>query len=107
MGPPLYAGVAPTPFSHFCLSIDPVRLVSTTHPDTREPDLKSHLDQTIRQTNWYFLTIITMSKGGPDDKVGKIEFVAHYFADGQPYELHERSRFKRYKGAWKYLDAKG
>jgi SEC-C motif-containing protein len=82
-------------------------LVSTTHPDTREPDLKSHLDQTIHQTNWCFLTIITMSKGGPDDKVGKVEFVANYFADGQPYELHERSRFKRYKGAWKYLDAKG
>ena len=82
-------------------------LVSTTHPDTREPDLKSHLDETIHQTNWSFLTIITMSKGGPEDKVGKVEFVAHYFAEGQPYELHERSRFKRYKGAWKYLDAKG
>jgi SEC-C motif-containing protein len=69
--------------------------------------LKSHLDETIRQTNWSFLTIITTSKGGADDKVGKVEFVAKYFADGQPYELHERSRFKRYKGAWKYLDAKG
>jgi uncharacterized protein YchJ len=27
--------------------------------------------------------------------------------DGEPYELHEISRFKRFKGAWKYLDGKG
>ena len=29
------------------------------------------------------------------------------FVNGEPHELHERSRFKRYKGDWKYLDDKG
>lgn len=82
-------------------------LVATTHPDTREPDLKTRLEETIHETNWRFLTILGSSKGGPEDKVGKVEFVAEYFEDGQLRELHERSRFKRYKGAWKYLDAKG
>lgn len=82
-------------------------LVATTHPDTRERDLKAQLDATIHGANWRFLTILGSSKGGPDDKVGKVEFVAKYFEAGQAHELHERSRFKRYKGAWKYLDDKG
>lgn len=82
-------------------------LVATTHPDTREPELKAHLEATIHDANWRFLTIVGASKGGPDDKTGKVEFVAEYFEAGQALELHERSRFKRYKGAWKYLDGKG
>ncbi len=82
-------------------------LVSTTHPDTREPDLKNRLEETIHDTSWSFLTILGSSKGGPEDKAGKVEFIAEYFQTGQRHELHERSRFKRYKGTWKYLDGKG
>ena len=82
-------------------------LVDTTHPDTREPDLKNQLENTIHEANWSFLTIVGTAKGGKSDKVGKVEFVADYFLDGQAHELHERSRFKRFKGAWKYLDGKG
>ena len=82
-------------------------LVATTHPDTREPGLKAHLAESIHEANWSFLTILGSSKGGADDKTGKVEFVAEYFETGQRFELHERSRFRRYKGAWKYLDGKG
>ena len=82
-------------------------LVSTTHPDTREPNLKAQLEDSIHQANWRFLTILGSSKGGKDDKTGKVEFVAEYFIGSELHELHERSRFKRHKGAWKYLDAKG
>jgi len=81
-------------------------LVETTHPDTREPNLKALLDETIHDTNWYFLTIVGTSKGGKSDKVGKVEFIARCYVDGEPKELHERARFKRYKGAWKYLAGK-
>jgi SEC-C motif domain protein len=82
-------------------------LVTTTHPDRREPDLKIQLETSLHEVNWRFLTILGSSKGGPSDKVGKVEFVAEYFEAGQPHELHERSRFKRYQGAWKYLDGRG
>lgn len=82
-------------------------LVTTQHPDTRPADLKRRLEESIHETNWRFLTILGSSKGGPEDKTGKVEFIAEYFQGGQAYELHERSRFKRYKGAWKYLDGKG
>ena len=82
-------------------------LVATTHPDKRQPDLKAKLEETIHESNWQFLTILSTSKGTKDDKVGKVEFVADYFFQNEPQKLHERSRFKRFKGAWKYLDAKG
>ena len=81
-------------------------LVETTHPDTREPELLKELNRTLHQANWSFLTIVEAVKGGKDDATGKVEFIADYFLNGEPQQLHERSRFKRYKGAWKYLDGK-
>ena len=82
-------------------------LVETTHPDSREPNLKHELEKTIHQVNWSFLKILGVSKGNKDDKVGKVEFVADYFVNGEPHAHHERSRFRRFKGAWKYLDDRG
>ncbi|MGE9270613.1 MAG: YchJ family protein [Verrucomicrobiales bacterium] len=81
-------------------------LVDTTHPDTKKPGLRKDLQKTVPQVNWANLEILDLVKGGKDDKVGKVEFVADYFVEGQPYELHERSRFRRYRGAWKYMDGK-
>jgi SEC-C motif-containing protein len=78
--------------------------VETTHPDTKSPSLRRDLTKTVHQANWSKLTILHTSKGQRHDKTGKVEFVAEYYVDGEPYELHEVSRFKRYKGAWKYLD---
>ncbi len=82
-------------------------LVETTHPDTRDPGLRKELEENINDANWSFLTILNVSQGGPKDKRGKVEFIAEYFHKGEPYELHELSRFKRHKGNWKYLDGKG
>jgi len=82
-------------------------LVETTHPDSRDKGLKEALEKSIYQTNWSFLTISGTSRGGKDDKTGKVEFVAAYFEGSEPFELHEISRFKRHKGIWKYLDDKG
>lgn len=82
-------------------------LVETTHPSTREPNLKEELEKTIYQVRWSFLRIVDTVRGGADDKNGKVEFIAQYFVeDDERQELHERSRFKRYKGVWKYLDGK-
>lgn len=81
-------------------------LVETTHPDTREPGLRKELTKVLPQANWANLKIIGTAKGEREDKAGKVEFIANYFVDGEPYELHEISRFRRFKGDWKYLDGK-
>ena len=82
-------------------------LVETTHLDTRAKDLGDELRKTILQSNWSFLTIVEKTRGGNEDKRGKIEFIADYFIGSEAFEIHEISRFKRHKGAWKYLDDKG
>jgi len=81
-------------------------LVDTTHPDTRDRGLRQELEQSINEVNWSFLTVVAVSKGGEEDKTGKVEFIAEYYFKGQLHQLHERSRFKRYKGVWKYLDGR-
>ncbi|MBB5352386.1 SEC-C motif-containing protein [Haloferula luteola] len=81
-------------------------LVETTHPDTRVPGLRKEIESTIHQVNWAGLEILGTAKGEREDKTGKVEFVAHYFVQGEPQELHEVSRFRRYKGDWKYLDSR-
>ena len=82
----------------------PGYLVETTHPDTREPGLRKELEKMVRQVNWTGLEVIASAKGGKEDKTGKVEFIACYVVQGEPYELHEVSRFRRYRGEWKYLD---
>lgn len=82
-------------------------LVSTHHPETRDPNLKEELQQTIQNPKWRSLRIIQTSKGGDKDKKGKVEFIAQYHLDGKLHELHEKSRFQRHKGKWKYYDARG
>lgn len=85
----------------------PDYLVETTHPDTRSPDLRRSLEDTIHHTDWKFLTIVSTSKGQNEDKRGKVEFIADYYWDGEVQQLHEHSRFRRFKGIWKYYDDKG
>lgn len=82
-------------------------LVDTWHPDTREKNLKDFLEKTVYQANWHFLTILATAKGQKVDKTGKVEFLAEYYVDGEKYELEECSRFRKFKGVWKYVDDKG
>jgi len=81
-------------------------LVETTHPDTKERNLKKQLEETIYDVNWSGLEIVGTAKGQKEDKIGKVEFIATYFVGDEPHELHELSRFKKFKGMWKYLDGK-
>jgi SEC-C motif-containing protein len=82
-------------------------LVSSTHPDVREKTLHEELDNMVDGMLWRNLRIISKSKGTAEDKKGKVEFIAQYHFDGEFLELHENSRFRKYKGQWKYVDDKG
>ena len=85
----------------------PDYLVETTHPDSRSPGLRRELEETIHHTDWKVLTIVSTSKGQKEDNRGKVEFVADYYWDGEVQQHLEHSRFRRFKGNWKYLDDKG
>lgn len=82
-------------------------LVSTQHPETREPNLLEELVDFLPTVMWRKLKVVSSSKGGVKDKKGKVEFTATYSENGETKELYEHSRFRRYKGAWKYVDGRG
>ena len=79
-------------------------LWQTHHPKTRSPRLKNELAQPNPELHWQSLEIITTSQGAVSDKQGKVEFKAHFRHAGSHDTLHERSRFRRYKGLWHYWD---
>jgi SEC-C motif-containing protein len=81
-------------------------LTATWHATTRRNNVG--LDPAVR---WLGLEIIRTEAGGPADREGVVEFVAHYKIAGRAYRLHEASRFLRRGGQWLYvhgdLDPKG
>ncbi len=85
-------------FSAFAIG-DVGYLLTSWHPDTRPADLS--LDEDIV---WRRLQIVDTESGGEDDTEGVVEFRAQYVHDGSRHILHERSRFERVGGRWRYLD---
>lgn len=109
---PLHAGTASAPtaerlmrsrFSAFALG-DAAYLLASWHPSTRPPSLE--LDEGLR---WYRLDILGRSAGGPLDREGVVEFVAHHRPrpgfPGTAGTQHETSRFVREEGHWYYVSA--
>ncbi|GAA3220223.1 YchJ family protein [Oerskovia jenensis] len=76
-------------------------LLATWHPSTRPADLDLDDDVT-----WRRLDVVATSAGGPLDRTGVVEFVAHYRSAGtrERGSLHEVSSFVREDGRWYYVD---
>jgi len=79
-------------------------LYQTTHPDKRTEDLKTEMTAWANRAEFTRLEILGKRQGRSLDKVGKVEFVAYYRQFGEEKQMHELSRFRRYKGKWHYLD---
>lgn len=75
-------------------------LLQTWHSHTR-PEKLNLKDS---QQKWLRLKIIDTTAGQPDDDSGEVEFVATYKVNGRAERLHERSRFSRENGKWRYKD---
>lgn len=75
-------------------------LLATWHPSTRPTSLS--LDPA---TEWRSLHIADTVAGDAEDDEGVVEFVARYRDAEGPGLLAERSRFRRDRGAWRYVEA--
>ena len=78
---------------------DAAYLAESWHPRTR-PDALD-LDP---GTRWVRLEIVATEAGAEGDERGVVEFRAHWRAGRERGVLHERSRFARHAGRWRYLD---
>lgn len=74
-------------------------LLRTWHSTTRPSDLE--IDPGVR---WYRLDVLGVTRGGPFDTQGTVEFRASFRAAGGPGTQQELSRFVREAGEWVYLD---
>ncbi len=74
-------------------------LLSSWHPTTRPSSLELDADVV-----WRRLQIVDSVAGRLDDQTGIVEFRASYRDASGAGLLHERSRFARDGGHWRYLD---
>ncbi len=82
-------------------------IVETTHPNGRTPGFREEVAESVVQVKWTGLQVLSTRHGQAADKIGKVEFTADYEYDGKTQTHHERSRFRRYEGKWKYFDDRG
>lgn len=65
---------------------------------------RRELEAAARAVTWLDLAIHQAERGGPVDAEGMVEFSARSRDARFVYTLHERSRFRRVAGRWKYVD---
>jgi SEC-C motif-containing protein len=85
-------------FSAFALGL-PDYLLGSWHPSTRPSALELE-----DGTDWRRLQIVDTVAGAPGDDTGVVEFRASYRSPERAGVLHERSRFARLGGHWRYVD---
>ena len=78
---------------------DAAYLSATWHSSTRPRTLS--LDPEVR---WTGLEVLEAAGGRLLDPEGTVEFRAHHRSAGRRGAQHERSRFVREDGRWRYLD---
>lgn len=83
-------------FSAFAVG-DESYLLRSWDPSTRPDRVRF-----VPGQRWVGLEVLA-SSGGPLDREGTVEFVAHHERNGVPGRLHEVSRFVRHAGRWVYL----
>jgi SEC-C motif domain protein len=84
-------------------------LVSTHDPQTfrqGEDEIRA-MQAWAEVVHFTALEVLSTFAGQPRDKVGKVTFKAHYYeydSVQKPLVLQEKSRFRRYRGRWVYID---
>jgi SEC-C motif domain protein len=85
-------------YSAFALGL-PDYLSATWHTSTRPAEIE--IDPGLE---WRRLDILGTTAGGILAQEGEVEYRALFRSAGARGTLHERSRFVRVGGAWRYLD---
>ncbi len=81
-------------------------IFESTHPDHREGYDHAGTKTWAETAEWQGLEIIDTAKGGDDDSVGEVEFIARFNENGNKREHHEAGQFKRKDGRWYFTEGK-
>jgi len=78
--------------------------LQATHDVPATEEERRDLEAAARGVTWLGLTVHRTEQGGPADEAGVVEFTARSRDGRFLYALHERSRFRRVDGRWRYVD---
>ncbi len=79
-------------------------IFESTHPDYREGYDHAGTKEWAETAEWQGLKIINTKKGGVEDSVGEVEFIASFVEKGDKREHHEAGQFKRKDGHWYFTE---
>lgn len=79
-------------------------LLATHDPETVAETDREGLEQWSRSAVWHGLVILATERGAADDDEGVVEFAAKYSSEGVMRTHSERSRFRKRRGRWLYVD---
>ena len=79
-------------------------IFESTHPEHRQGYDHSGTKEWAENAEWQGLEIISTTKGGCDDSVGEVEFIARFVEKGDQREHHEAGQFKRKEGNWYFTE---
>ncbi len=80
-------------------------IFTSTHPGYRTGYDHEGTRTWAENSQWLGLEIISSYKGGTEDAVGEVEFIARYREKGGiPREHHENGQFKKEKGSWFFTE---
>lgn len=81
-------------------------LFETTHPDYRKGYDHEGTRTWAENAEWHGLEIISSSRGGGEDSLGEVEFIARFSEDGSERAHHELGKFKKLDGKWYFTEGK-
>ncbi len=79
-------------------------LYQTTHTSHQAKFNHQESAAWSKRAQWIALDLLRTEKGGPDDDIGLVEFVAHYREKERRVKHHEVAEFVRENGDWRFKD---
>jgi SEC-C motif domain protein len=81
-------------------------IFDSTHSDHRQGYDHAGTKEWAESAEWQRLDIISTDRGGADDSIGEVEFIARFSEKGENREHHEAGQFKRKEGHWYFTEGK-
>lgn len=79
-------------------------IFDSTHPDHRQDYDHAGTKEWAETAEWSGLEIIGTDRGGVEDSVGEVEFIARFTENGTKREHHEAGQFKKKDGCWYFTE---
>ena len=79
-------------------------IYDTLHPSKRESFDRKESKEWSTQSTWVSLEILGTEKGGPEDEIGLVEFIAQFRQNDKLVKHHEVAEFVKQNDRWFFLD---